>query len=438
MAKVQKLKVSLEEAQEDLKDTEYDKWHEDQTDMLDNLADEVEDFWERIMDDLRKNIDGSLDNILKMVTDNPEAVARALDALGLGDALSIITTYNPDGTHTDKATDYGGNSYESTYDKTGTNVNNRADTSIDDMSSEADDLKEEIKRVTGTASDLNKVLQDGKEAFSGKAEKGKDNLIQAVQNQTSSEHNIADTASNTATAGKGSASNDIRAGKNAEIDSFLKKNLRKPKNTTESMRIATDELLQYLDKKYNKKGYLTEAKEAELAKMLGVSLNDKKNINYYESVKLRDALKNAGFADGGIAGTLNKAALENGDDGWITIQKGEAVLTEAQTEAVQTIADHFVPVRPLTAEQESILTEYLNTPYDYSAQMHQYGNAPIYNTMNTPVNVGGVTIHLDGSGIKDEKSFCDMITHSTMVQSAIDQTVGKGITKAYANTFGRF
>ena len=162
-AKLQKLQVSLEEAQEELRDTEYDKWYDDQTDMLDNLADEVEDFWERIMNDLRKDINGSMDSLLQMVTDNPEAVARALDELGLGNALSIITTYNPDGTHTNSSIDYGGNSYESTYDETGTNVNNKFDTSIDGVTSSADDFSSEVKRVTGTTSDLNKVLQDAEQ-----------------------------------------------------------------------------------------------------------------------------------------------------------------------------------------------------------------------------------------------------------------------------------
>jgi len=437
-AKLQKLQVSLEEAQEELRDTEYDKWYDDQTDMLDTLADEVEDFWERIMNDLRKDINGSMDSLLQMVTDNPEAVARALDELGLGDALSIITTYNPDGTHTNSSIDYGGNSYESTYDKTGTNVNNKFDTSIDDTTSAADDLTYEVKRVTDTTSDLNKVLQDEKEAFGESVEKSKDNLVQAVQNGTSSEHNVADTTNNTATAGKETISDNNRVGKDAEIDSFLKKNLRKPKNTEESMRIATDKLLQYLDKKYNKKGYLTKAKEAELAEMLGISLKDKKNITYDESVKIRNAFKNAGFADGGIASTLNKAAKDNGDDGIITIQKGEAVLTKEETKAVKKIADRYIPVgSKITPEQERILMAHLGMPFEYTDMMPKYESVPVNNTNNTSVNTGDINVHLDGSGIVDMESMFQQLNQPRNKQRMSECVLGD-IKNPFQNVLKKF
>ena len=229
-----------------------------------------------------------------------------------------------------------------------------------------------------------------------------------------------------------------RVGKNEEIDSFLKKNLRKPKNTEESMRIATDKLLQYLDKKYNKKGYLTKAKEAELAEMLGVSLKDKKNITYNESIKLRNALKNAGFSQGGVASTLNQAAKANGDDGLITLKRGEAVLTEEQTNAVQKLAD-LVPVeRKITEEQERILMEHLGIPLDYSNMMPAYRNIPVNNTTNASVSVGDVNIHMDGSNVTDPDSFCNTLNHSLNMQGAIKRCVAADMAKSYSNTLGKF
>lgn len=437
-AKLQKLQVSLEEAQEELRDTEYDKWYDDQTDMLDNLAEEVEDFWERVMDDLKKNLDTSLGSIEKMLAENPEAVARALDEMGLGDALSIITTYNPDGTHTNSSIDYGGNSYESTYDETGTNVNNKFDTGIDSVNSAANDLSEEVKRVTGTTGDLKEVLQDAEKAaekaFGENVEKQKDTLAGKMQVQTTSGHTVP---VETATALKEGTTNATVI-KDAKIESFLKKNLRKPKNTEESMRIATDKLLQYLDKKYDKKGYLTEAKEAELAKMLGVSIRDKNNITYGESVRLRDSLKNAGFSNGGIAGELNRVALENGDDGWVTLQKGEAVLTKEETKAVKDVTKHLVKIGlPYTDEQLNTLKASLNIPFDYSGMVPRQKNIPVNTTNNAPVNVRDINVHLDGSGIVDMESMFQQLNQPGNRQRMSECVLGD-IKSPFQNILKKF
>ena len=383
-ARTQKLQASLEEAQQDLKDTEYDKWHEDQNEMLDSLADEVEEFWEKLMNDLKKNIDGSLDNILKMVTDNPDAVARALDELGLGDALSIITTYNPDGTHGDKAIDYGGNSYESTYNKDGDNINSpmkgQADAAAENLSNAAKNL-EETERLANAAEQLKDKLtghlgQDGK-----KPDK-------EPERQPSNENY--------------SVKNNATEGKDA-IAAFLKSSaLHKPTTEAGKKRMKTDPLLKYIAKNYNGKT-LSNVNEAKLGSYLGITVKDKNNVSDSEAQKILKAFKGAGFADGGIAATLNRAAKENGDDGIITIQKGEAVLNKEQTENIREIAERgFVPAMPLTGEQVKFLTEYMNTPYDLSMQM--YGNIPPATTTNTSVSVGDINVHLDGSGVVDMES----------------------------------
>jgi len=418
-ARTQKLQASLEEAQQDLKDTEYDKWHEDQNEMLDSLADEVEEFWEKLMNDLKKNIDGSLDNILKMVTDNPDAVARALDELGLGDALSIITTYNPDGTHGDKAIDYGGNSYESTYNKDGDNINSpmkgEADAAAENLSNAAKNL-EETERLANAAEHLKDKLtghlgQDGK-----KPDK-------EPEKQPSSE-----TSNETS-----SVKNNATAGKDA-IAAFLKSSaLHKPTTEAGKKRMKTDPLLKYIAKNYNGKT-LSNVNEAKLGSYLGITVKDKNNVSNSEAQKILKAFKGAGFAEGGIAATLNRAAKENGDDGIITIQKGEAVLNKEQTENIREIAERkLTPVKLLTDEQEAILMAHLGVPFDYSHMMPKYENAPI-NTTNTSVNTGDINIHMDGTGVIDPKSFCDTFRRSNEMQKAIQAATIDQIIKPYSNS----
>jgi hypothetical protein len=386
--------------------------------MLDSLADEVEEFWEKLMNDLKKNIDGSLDNILKMVTDNPDAVARALDELGLGDALSIITTYNPDGTHGDKAIDYGGNSYESTYNKDGDNINSpmkgQADAAAENLSNAAKNL-EETERLANAAEHLKDKLtghlgQDGK-----KPDK-------EPEKQPSSE-----TSNETS-----SVKNNATAGKDA-IAAFLKSSaLHKPTTEAGKKRMKTDPLLKYIAKNYNGKT-LSNVNEAKLGSYLGITVKDKNNVSNSEAQKILKAFKGAGFADGGIAATLNRAAKENGDDGIITIQKGEAVLNKEQTENIREIAGRgFVPAMPLTGEQVKFLTEYMNTPYDLSMQM--YGNIPPATTTNTSVNTGDINIHMDGTGVIDPKSFCDTFRRSNEMQKAIQAATIDQIIKPYSNS----
>lgn len=48
---------------------------------------------------------------------------------------------------------------------------------------------------------------------------------------------------------------------------------------------------------------------------------------------LIDRLRSVGFSHGGIAETLQKVPGMNGDDGWVTLKKGEGILTPEQTKA---------------------------------------------------------------------------------------------------------
>ena len=433
-AKVQKLQASLEEAQEDLKDTEYDRWHSDQEDMLDNLADEVEDFWERIMDDLKNNIGSSLDNILKMVTDNPDAVARALDELGLGDALSIITKYNPDGTHTNTAIDYGGNSYESTYDKDGDNVNNKFE---EKYKEQTDGIHSDIKDLTDAADKLKDDAEKGTPWAEDAAQKAKEHAAATLLAQMKKKEDAILAADKRAegilqqSAGgqKEFIVEDVpMEGVQGAVEKFLNSSaLHKPTTEAGKKRMKADPLLKYIAENYNGKT-LSNVNEARLGAYLGVPVKDINNVSKSEANKILKAFQGAGFANGGIASTLNKAAQENGDDGLITIQRGEAVLTKAQTEAVQDMADRFIHVGlPYTDEQLNMLRAHFNTPVDYSGMMPKYQNAPV-NNANTSVNVGDVNIHMDGTGVVDKESFRKTLRDYD-VRSDIEQIALGDLTK---------
>lgn len=77
-SKIQKLKVQLEEAQDELKDTEYNKWYEDQTNMLDDMRDEISDAFDDIIKNHREEILNNLIPVIKNSSSN-ELIKKFMD-----------------------------------------------------------------------------------------------------------------------------------------------------------------------------------------------------------------------------------------------------------------------------------------------------------------------------------------------------------------------
>ena len=424
------MQSNLEEAQEDLKDTEYDRWHDDQNEMLDNLADEVEDFWERIINDLKKNIDGSLDNIMQMITDNPDAVARALDELGLGDALSIITTYNPDGTHGDKAIDYGGNSYESTYNEDGENTANnfKTDPGKKTEGSREDDnffekAQDAAKRIAEEAVRISdETAKRIAEEAARKAQEEKDAKAQAQRQKDDAMNAAYARADSILQQSAGGAKNFVidkvpMEGVKAVVEEFLNSSaLHKPTTDAGKKRMKTDPLLKYIAENYKGKT-LSNANEARLGAFLGIPVKDKNNVTTSEANKILKAFKNAGFAKGGIAQFDSGILKKTGEDGLVLARNGEAFVGPEDVQYIKALL-------------ESVPT--VNTAMDAVTRMADY---KVVNTAVQPqVSVGDINVHMDGAGVIDPKSFCETFRRSNEMQRAIQDATINQIGKPYCNT----
>lgn len=388
-ARLQKLQVQLEEAQDDLKETEYDRWVSDQEDMLDSLSDELEGFWESLINGLKDNINSVMDGLMQMVADNPDVITDKFNELGLGDALSVITSYNKDDTHTDKTTDYGGNSYSSTYDKNGTNIYNKFDTSLDSLATAAESI---IRRAEkGTSADRLESAAEGLAVSYPEKIAGEIAKEEALEKEMDT----------------------VRTGRRIKASLAKRKTLNnKPTSFINKYTFGEygNKLNQYLAGKDNKV-YTSWADMKELADILGIEVSGKK-LTQKEAKAIRDALKNAGFAEGGIAYEINKSIKGNGDDGIATLKKGEAVLTPEQTEAIQEASERFVKAEPkITPEQEEYLMKSLGiTPAldDVWKNMEQASRAvEVSNsyTRSANVSIGDVHVHVDGSSVVDMDSF---------------------------------
>lgn len=80
------MKVELEEARQDLQDTEYDKYISDQEELLENLYNEYESF----MNEHLENVDVSIDELINEVNDNASTINNTLstETSKVGTALS--------------------------------------------------------------------------------------------------------------------------------------------------------------------------------------------------------------------------------------------------------------------------------------------------------------------------------------------------------------
>lgn len=417
-ARLQKLQVQLEEAQDDLKETEYDRWVSDQEDMLDSLSDELEGFWESLINGLKDNINSVMDGLMQMVADNPDVITDKFNELGLGDALSVITSYNKDDTHTDKTTDYGGNSYSSTYDKNGTNIDNKFDTSLDSLATAAESI---IRRAEeGARADRLESAAEGLAvSYPGK-------IAGEIAKEEALEKEM----------------DTVRTGRRIKASLAKRKTLNnKPTSFINKYTFGEygNKLNQYLAGKDNKV-YTSWADMKELADILGIEVSGKK-LTQKEAKAIRDALKNAGFAEGGIAYEINKSIKGNGDDGIATLKKGEAVLTPKQTEALQDASERFVKAEPkIMPEQEEYLMKSLGIAPaldDVWKNMEQASRAvEVSNsyTRSANVSIGDVHVHVDGSNVTDPDSFCDAFRRSNKMQRVIQAATLEQIASSYPNT----
>ena len=442
-ARLQKLQVQLEEAQDDLKETEYDRWVSDQEDMLDSLSDELEGFWESLINGLKDNINSVMDGLMQMVADNPDVITDKFNELGLGDALSVITSYNKDDTHTDKTTDYGGNSYSSTYDKNGTNIDNKFDTSLDSLATAAESIIRRAEEGARAEARADRLESAAAESTIRRAEKGTraDRLESAAEGlAVSYPEKIAGEIAKEEALEK--EIDTVRTGRRIKASLAKRKTLNnKPTSFINKYTFGEygNKLNQYLAGKDNKV-YTSWADMKELADILGIEVSGKK-LTQKEAKAIRDALKNAGFAEGGIAYEINKSIKGNGDDEIATLKKGEAVLTPKQTEALQDASERYTKLEPkVTPEQEAYLMKSLGiapTLKDVWQNMEQASRAvEVSNCYNKSANVsiGDVHVHVDGSNVTDPDSFCDAFRRSNKMQRVIQAATLEQIASPYPNT----
>lgn len=284
-AQLQKLKVSLDESNEDLKDTIYDKYITDQENILDNLLDEYKEFVEKHLKDFNALLKEGIENgkagvgYLQFIAENNGYKIENKDVIKEGDSK--------------------------------TNINNAA-------TNRENDVNNNTNKNSGGSS--------------------------VPVNSTPTRTNMSkydDYASN-----KGAA--PMKEYYKQQVLDYINKHVVFPdkkysKYSYVNQKIADAHLIR---KGKNKAGKVLKTADLEYLSqwLTGGKSNYKKGGALANELKY---LGIKGFARGGIVSikNLDKQVKANGDDGLVSVKNGEGILTPVQTEAFMKLVKNMDAIK---------------------------------------------------------------------------------------------
>lgn len=354
-AKLQSLQQQLKEAQEDLNETEYDRYISDQKNMLEGLQKEYEEAIQKILDDPERLLKEAQEDVKNGFADTNKFLSKILEKYD----------YTPE------------------YQKS--------------VLTRMNDLKEEMRNqehvITEASGLLSKLGSDnggaGKEANTGLTNNSEYKPKSGGSNNSKSNTNKK--------ASKEKENNPI--GTRDGLIKAIKKivdNKKYQKKDTKNI----SEVNKLIYKKYKKA--LTTTGLKQVAELFGVPYSKEKNSKLWKS------LKDLGFSKGGIAKLIKK----NGDDGIATLKRGEAVLTPLQTKQFAILANNLKNINQLMeaqsrmaniAELQSRLNESINDFYNSARD----------------VSYGDITFEFNLPNVTDSKQFIYAIQNDVKVQKAI-------------------
>lgn len=404
-ARVQKLWVSLDEANKDLQDTEYSQWIADQQKMLDNLYNEYSDF----MDDKLNDTDALLSEAITYLgnIDVGTSVSQSLEeyyekygydptddfndvktelgesgsiAKAVGNAADrIIQSSENRHQNQAKADDVSksiseiGNVYEDpeaieryretqkAYDGLATGgvggeniqkyVSESAKSELDAKGKEVDDVLklvsefEQYVASIGSMDDRSSYTETNRQLLAHAYELY-ENLPASAKELVGNHKHILDhkqfqydyhgntireeqrIAEERAAAEQETASKTARDHLiNIIRDTYLKDGRTYALMDDEGVINGELDTMLKTHGLFRNDGYsLSETGAAAIMNQLGYSRPEQQTREYMVRY-----MKQIGFSDGGIAQTLQKVPSINGDDGWVTLKKGEGILTPEQT-----------------------------------------------------------------------------------------------------------
>lgn len=151
----------------------------------------------------------------------------------------------------------------------------------------------------------------------------------------------------------------------------------------------------YISQKHNKR--ISPAQAVELGNILGMGYpSDLTKWSSAQKNALVSKLKNYGYSSGGVvkkgrylpvdgfAEIMKKAAINNGDDGWISVKRGEEILNNDQVKEQIKLANHVMAQSKMYEMQTKMLEGIINNISNMSEQ-----HIVLNNNYESLVNVEG-------------------------------------------------
>lgn len=331
--KLQQLKSNLQDAQKDREDTLYDRSISDQEDSLDKMLENSK----KQAEDYLKDTNKVFSDALTYVNANSSQVASNIDKISKDLGISIST-------YIVNAWKDGGNS----------------------VGSYADTLSSNVPNITAQLS----LIASSWQSICDAADRAAEASAKYAETKVTDTQGIG-SPNDSGTSGNGSGSSGSNdADKQQELYELRKKAsditewISKHSVSATHKKSYYGALNQYLyDKQHGQ--VLSKADEVALAKKLGVSVkSDLSGKNDREKITsaLKKLIKDASFSTGGVIKDLVKLS---GEDGISFLQRGKAVLSKEQTQALL----NFKPVIP---QINSIIGNLKNIPEKVSSQSPTY------------------------------------------------------------------
>ena len=489
--RIQQLQVSLDEANKDLQDTEYQQWITDQQTMLDNLYNEYSEF----IDTKLNNTDALLDEAITYLSDID--IAKSVSE-------SLQQYYNDHGYN--PTDDF--NAINTALGENGSIVRSiqGAVDSLTKYFKTQQTYQAEADKVTTAVSEIGNVFEDAsaitkyeeaRKAYDSLATAGENgeniqgyvasSAVSTLDNTGREVQMIYDSVSQVRDAINSIGNIDNRDGFNEDNGRFIQKAYDLYNNlSTSGKQLLGDDyknLLDYKQLQYDHWDYVIkyEAAEAERrvkeAAAAAAAEQDKQNKrdaikNWIASQKTNKAwwikqkyenstpvqkyihdkifdpgsgarylnntglnqlgsymntigvpggyllnrLTSLGFSHGGIVDTLQKIPGMNGDDGWATLKRGEAVLTPEQTEDFQKLLQNLDILHPAVDLYKNL-------------QMKNAGSAP---ERMISQSTGDINIDMSFPGVTNYEEFRQKLQSDPKIESMFKSMIwDKGSLSKY-------
>ena len=386
-AQIQKIKVSIEDAQSDLQDAEYNQWMSDQEELMDKVSDDFKDW----IDNRLKNTDDIVKDVIKQTN---------LSASEIKSTLETVT--NENGT---KLTTEMSNIFDTA---------NGISETVSDIWNGSDGVKTKlgdvIEGIKSVVEAINKKAVD-ESVFNTSGSSGSDNKNSSTSNSGSTSNNKTSTTTTNKTSSSTSSSSSSKTKTNAKwAAKYLKKKKFKGDKSKLNKNGSIVDRLKYFD--------------------FDSSMNARKK--YYKSLfngaysgtaaqnnKLIAEMKKHGFKKGGEIGNLVKLT---GEDGFVLARKGEGILTPENMETLR----ESIKISNATLSMINNLTK---TP--------QIKPSNLNNTVNPTVNIGDIQV-VANNPQEFAREFRNTVINDPKTQKMLSTFIGNQLTGGNSLEFKKY